>query len=58
MILKLATHLEKSSKFKVHHNLKSTHTTVMKTSDNDVFVCKQGDKACWQRYTSAMTDCV
>lgn len=31
---------------------------VLRTSDGDVFVCKQGDKACWQRYSSAMGDCV
>ena len=31
---------------------------VLRTTDGDVFVCKQGDTVCWQRYTSAMTDCV
>ncbi|CAM8328721.1 hypothetical protein MCECIE61_00168 [Candidatus Methylopumilus planktonicus] len=31
---------------------------VLRTTDGDVFVCKQGDKACWQRYSSAMGDCV
>jgi hypothetical protein len=31
---------------------------VLRTSDGDVFVCKQGDKACWHRYSSAMGDCV
>ena len=31
---------------------------VLRTTDGDVFVCKQGDKACWHRYSSAKGDCV
>jgi hypothetical protein len=31
---------------------------VLRTTDEDIFVCEQGDKACWHRYSSAMGDCV
>lgn len=37
---------------------KGAQMKVLKTTDGDIFVCKQGDSACWQRWTSAMTDCV
>ena len=47
-----------SQKLKAHKASKNTQLKVLKTTDGDVFVCKQGDTVCWQRYTSAMTDCV
>ena len=47
-----------SRKLKTHKASKNTQIKVLKTTDGDVFVCKQGDTVCWQRYTSAMTDCV
>lgn len=54
-----STQLVKAShKLKTHKASKGTQLKVLKTTDGDIFVCKQGDKACWQRYTSAMTDCV
>jgi len=45
-------------KLKTHKASKNNEIKVLKTTDGDIFVCKQGDKACWQRWTSAMTDCV
>ncbi len=33
-------------------------TKVLRTTDGDIFVCEQGDKACWHRYSSAMGDCI
>jgi hypothetical protein len=30
----------------------------LKNSDENNFVCKQNDKDCWHRYSSAMGDCV
>ena len=46
-----------SQKLKTHKAIKNTQLKVLKTTDGDVFVCKQGDTVCWQRWTSAMTDC-
>ena len=47
-----------SQKLKTHEAPEDSKLKVLKTTDGDIFVCKQGDKACWKRYTSAMTDCV
>ena len=47
-----------SQKLKSHQSLENQEVKVLRTTDGDVFVCKQGDKACWQRWSSAMTDCV
>jgi hypothetical protein len=47
-----------SQKLKSHQSDKDQEVKVLRTTDGDVFVCKQGDKACWQRWSSAMTDCV
>jgi hypothetical protein len=47
-----------SQKLKSHQFDKDQEVKVLRTTDGDVFVCKQGDKACWQRWSSAMTDCV
>ena len=33
-------------------------TKVLKNTDENIFVCKQNDKECWHRYSSAMGDCV
>ena len=45
-------------KLKAHQSPENQEIKVLRTTDGDVFVCKQGDKACWQRWSSAMTDCV
>jgi hypothetical protein len=47
-----------SQKLKTLKAPEDSKVKVLKTTDGDVFVCKQGDTVCWQRYTSAMTDCV
>ena len=47
-----------SQKLKILKAPEDSKLKVLKTTDGDVFVCKQGDTVCWQRYTSAMTDCV
>ena len=47
-----------SQKLKTLKAPKDSKLKVLRTTDGDVFVCKQGDTVCWQRYTSAMTDCV
>lgn len=47
-----------SQKLKSQQPDKDQEVKVLRTTDGDVFVCKQGDKACWQRWSSAMTDCV
>ena len=47
-----------SQKLKVHQSPVNQEVKVLRTTDGDIFVCKQGDKACWQRWSSAMTDCV
>ena len=47
-----------SQKLRAHKGPENRKVKVLRTTDGDVFVCKQGDKACWQRWSSAMTDCV
>lgn len=47
-----------SQKLKAQQSPENQEVRVLRTTDGDVFVCKQGDKACWQRWSSAMTDCV
>ena len=47
-----------SQKLKAHQSPVDQEIKVLRTTDGDVFVCKQGDKACWQRWSSAITDCV
>lgn len=47
-----------SQKLKTLKAPENSKLKVLRTTDGDVFVCKQGDTVCWQRYTSAMTDCV
>lgn len=40
---------------------KKTNLQNVKASENldeNIFVCKQDDKDCWHRYSSAMGDCV
>lgn len=34
------------------------NSKVSKKIDESNFVCKQNDKKCWHRYSSAMGDCV
>ncbi|WP_156157778.1 hypothetical protein [Candidatus Methylopumilus planktonicus] len=58
MLIKSRQLVKASQKLKAHKASKNTQLKVLKTTDGDVFVCKQGDMVCWQRYTSAMTDCV
>jgi hypothetical protein len=31
---------------------------VLKKIDENIFVCKLNDHACWQRYSLAMGDCI
>ena len=38
-----------SQKLKAHQSSENQEVKVLRTTDGDVFVCKQGDKACWQR---------
>ncbi len=47
-----------SQKLKTLKAPEDSKLKVLRTTDGDVLVCKQGDTVCWQRYTSAMTDCV
>ena len=47
-----------SQKLKTLKASEDEKVKVLRTTDGDVFVCKQGDKACWQRWSSAMSDCV
>jgi len=58
MIAKSRPLIKASHKLKTHKTSKNTQLKVLKTTDGDVFICKQGDTVCWQRYISAMTDCV
>lgn len=51
-------HVKTSKKIEMYQDQKNIKTKALKTSDKDNFVCKQGDKSCWQRYSSAMGDCV
>lgn len=55
---KLRQQVKASQKLKTNQAPQNTEVKVLKTTDGDVFVCKQGDKACWERWSSAMTDCV
>ena len=48
--IKISKILEKNE------NLKNSEMS--KNSDENNFVCKQNDKDCWHRYSSAMGDCV
>ena len=47
-----------SQKLKTLKAPEDAQAKVLKTTDGDIFVCKQGDKACWHRYSSAMGDCI
>ena len=58
MIAKSRPLIKASHKLKTHKTSKNTQLKVLKTTDGDVFICKQGDTVCWQRYISAMTDYV
>ena len=55
---KLRQQVKASQKLKTHEVPEHEKVKVLKTTDGDVFVCKQGDKACWQRWSSAISDCV
>ena len=48
--IKMSRVLEKQA------NLKTAK--VSKNKDENIFVCKQYDNECWQRYYSAIGDCV
>jgi hypothetical protein len=37
---------------------KKVNSKMPKNTDENNFVCKQNDKDCWHRYSSAMGDCV
>ena len=41
-----------------HGNENLKNSEMSKNSDENNFVCKQNDKDCWHRYSSAMGDCV
>jgi len=55
---KLRQQVKASQKLKTHKAPEHEKVKVLRTTDGDFFVCKQGDKACWQRWSSAMSDCV
>jgi hypothetical protein len=48
--IKMSRVLEKQA------NLKTAKVT--ENIDENIFVCKQNDEACWHRYYSVMGDCV
>ena len=58
MLTKSRQLVKASRKLKTLKTPEDSQVKVLRTTDGDVFVCKQGDKACWHRYSSAMGDCV
>jgi hypothetical protein len=55
---KLRQQVKASQKLKTLKAPEDEKVKVLRSTDGDIFVCKQGDKACWQRWSSAMSDCV
>ncbi len=53
MYSKIRREVTKTKKVK-----ESVKGRLLKTKDVGMDVCKQGDVLCWQRWSSAMTDCV
>ncbi len=56
MKMKSKKEIKTSQILEKNENLKNSEMS--KNSDENNFVCKQNDKDCWHRYSSAMGDCV
>ena len=56
MEMKSKKEIKTSKILEKNENLKNSKMS--KNSDENNFVCKQNDKDCWHRYSSAMGDCV
>ncbi len=56
MKMKSKKEIKTSKILEKNENLKNSKLS--KNSDENNFVCKQNDKDCWHRYSSAMGDCV
>ena len=56
MKMKSKKEIKTSKILEKNENLKNSEMS--KKSDENNFVCKQNDKDCWHRYSSAMGDCV
>jgi hypothetical protein len=56
MKMKSKKEIKTSKILEKNENLKNSKMS--KNSDENNFVCKQNDKDCWHRYSSAMGDCV
>jgi hypothetical protein len=56
MKMKSKKEIKTSKILEKNENLKNSEMS--KNSDENNFVCKQNDKDCWHRYSSAMGDCV
>jgi hypothetical protein len=56
MKMKSKKEIKTSKILEKNENLKKSKMS--KNSDENNFVCKQNDKDCWHRYSSAMGDCV
>lgn len=56
MIMKAKQEIKTSKSLAKRTNLQKAKVS-NKKSEN-IFVCKQNDKECWHRYSSAMGDCV
>ena len=57
MLTKSRRTVTASQKLNTHKASKNTQLKVLKTTDDYVFVCKEGGTVCLQRWISAMTDC-
>ncbi len=56
MKMKSKKEIKTSKILEKNENLENSKMS--KNSDENNFVCKQNDKDCWHRYSSAMGDCV
>ncbi len=56
MKMKSKKEIKTSKILEKNENLKNSKMS--KNSDENNFVCKQNDKDCWHRYSSALGDCV
>ena len=56
MKMKSKKEIKTSKILEKNENLKNSK--ISENIDENNFVCKQNDKDCWDRYSSAMGDCV
>ena len=56
MKMKSKKEIKTSKILEKNENLKNSK--ISENIDENNFVCKQNDKDCWHRYSSAMGDCV